>query len=290
MIFNNKFLFYSRVLNEIINNFPVEQEENSILNSSCRKFSGLFVKLWYECAPNLKDTRHQKFVDSKAYAYLKQLLKLASNTTFYQIVLSVSDMIKSNEKLLQTNRFYDDDDFISGLLDLNDLLVNYKKSYEQDKANNLLNNSKNSTGLLKDQLIEFIHSKCAAYFSSEHFKAGYLNPSLFTFADYELYKKRLNSMHRVSIHNCLSETANYIKVNCNVPLEIEDTPRKRSKNQSVGLVTFKNECSLVLSMVYKIFLECGHMINLYDWLQAFAEKLENKDIEEMNESKRSVLL
>jgi hypothetical protein len=44
-----------------------------------------------------------------------------------------------------------------------------------------------------------------------------------------------------------------------------------------------------ISVIYRIYLECGHMINLFDWLQAFVEKMENRDLEELDEKKRKLL-
>lgn len=52
------------------------------------------------------------------------------------------------------------------------------------------------------------------------------------------------------------------------------------------LVRTTNEELVPLSVIYRIYLECGHMINLFDWLQSFVDRTENADLKELSESKR----
>lgn len=44
-----------------------------------------------------------------------------------------------------------------------------------------------------------------------------------------------------------------------------------------------------LSVIYRVYLECGHMINLYDWLQAFVERETNLDLKELSPARRKLM-
>ncbi|XP_018563187.1 origin recognition complex subunit 3 isoform X2 [Anoplophora glabripennis] len=77
--------------------------------------------------------------------------------------------------------------------------------------------------------------------------------------------------HRSAIHNALNDPHYYLQCAscCEIP------------NNSAIKLTMPDIC-----IAYKLHLECGKMINLYDWLQAFLSILDPADVD--NESRREV--
>ncbi|XP_077289672.1 origin recognition complex subunit 3 [Arctopsyche grandis] len=87
---------------------------------------------------------------------------------------------------------------------------------------------------------------------------------IFFFSDVYNVKKHIVGTPRAAIHTALVNPASYLQCKC-CALPREETI----------LSTLPD-----LSIIYKLYLECGKMINLYDWLQAFVtvlDPLENDD-------------
>lgn len=94
---------------------------------------------------------------------------------------------------------------------------------------------------------------------------------LFVFADHLTVKRHIMGVPRASIHQALNNPAHYLQCEC---CEIENDEAKL-------LPTMPD-----VSIIYKLHLECGKMINMFDWLQSFKivvderEAMEDDDEEE----------
>lgn len=86
------------------------------------------------------------------------------------------------------------------------------------------------------------------------------------------------------MHACLVDLMSHT----GIPNEETTTPKKRLKSGTPGL-DIKNAQLFPLSVAYKLHLEMSHMISLFDWLQAFVERMENCGLDELSEDKRQLL-
>jgi hypothetical protein len=115
---------------------------------------------------------------------------------------------------------------------------------------------------LKTALINWLTNQLCTYFDSSSTLLQEKFIAYFCFNDLKKLKKRLFSVQRLTIHDCLVDPMKHLDLSADVP----ESPRKKFKNNK-SFVEIKNDNDLPLSVLYKIYLECGHMINLYDWLQ-----------------------
>nr|CAH7723359.1 unnamed protein product [Callosobruchus chinensis] len=92
---------------------------------------------------------------------------------------------------------------------------------------------------------------------------------IFFFDDVSIQNNIVGS-HRSAIHNALNDPQYYLQCSC---CDIYTT--------STILRTMPDIC-----IAYKLHLECGKMINLYDWLQAFLSIIDHSDCDD--ESRRYV--
>jgi hypothetical protein len=152
------------------------------------------------------------------------------------------------------------------------------------------------TQQLKQTMLEWLTCQFSIYFEQDYAALPGSNSSFFCFNDLKLLKERLYGVQRINMHDCLIQSFNYLNLSRFVSEKKKDSPRKRLKSgsrRSSPVLDEESEMSqtlLPINIIYKLYLECGHMINLYDWLQAFVERMENADIKELSESKRKTLL
>ncbi|XP_065056849.1 origin recognition complex subunit 3-like [Rhopilema esculentum] len=92
---------------------------------------------------------------------------------------------------------------------------------------------------------------------------------LFIFDAKESVMPHINPAPRLSVQNALRDPHFYLKCKC-CKIDAEDT----------------QETLPDLSIVYKIHLECGKMINLYDWMQAFVAVVAPSPAGRSNSKKR----
>jgi origin recognition complex subunit 3 len=88
---------------------------------------------------------------------------------------------------------------------------------------------------------------------------------LFVFTDTTTARQHLLGTPRASIHTALNNPNYYLQCQC--------------------CDTTQNALSLLptmpaLSVAYKLHLECGKMINLFDWLQAFKTVIANRSVDD----------
>nr|XP_017001102.2 origin recognition complex subunit 3 [Drosophila takahashii] len=84
---------------------------------------------------------------------------------------------------------------------------------------------------------------------------------LFVFSDIATVRRNIIGAPRAALHTALNNPHFYMQCKC---CELQD------QSQLVGTLPD-------LSVVYKLHLECGRMINLFDWLQAFRSVVSGSD-------------
>lgn len=97
---------------------------------------------------------------------------------------------------------------------------------------------------------------------------------LFIFSDSQTLRKHVVGAPRAAVHQALLNPQHYLQCDC---CELESVHQLTPSQPD-------------LSIVYKLHLECGKMINLYDWLQAFKAVVTRDDEEDEDEdsSERNV--
>ena len=147
----------------------------------------------------------------------------------------------------------------------------------------------NTANSLKQSMIEWLEHQFHLNFNKS---TEIDNAAHFCYSNFEKLQKRLFDVQRINVHNCLFNANNLLKLGAR-ELMTDASPVKRKKNHTNEVIEVaaasNGEVAVPLSAVYKIYLECGHMINLYDWLLAFIDRMENADIKELNETKRKLL-
>ena len=141
---------------------------------------------------------------------------------------------------------------------------------------------------LKNLMIEWVVKQCSKYFDT-NFEDQMSYGQYFCFKNINRLKKNLFDVQRLNMHDCLLNSFKHLRLN---EILADSSPKKRSKRKSLMVGNSLNEDDqhlLPLNVAYKLYLECGHMINLCDWLNAFVDRIENADLKELNPTKRKLL-
>lgn len=110
--------------------------------------------------------------------------------------------------------------------------------------------------------LEFLKTEIIGKFLKPLTKAPALN-ELFVFSDITTVRKYIVGSPRAALHMALNNPQFYLQCKC-------------CDLQSGSLVSTLPD----LSVVYKLHLECGKMINIFDWLQAFRSVVDAPQDEE----------
>lgn len=105
---------------------------------------------------------------------------------------------------------------------------------------------------------------------------------IFFFNDIASIRDHIVGSHRAAIHTALNNPHHYLQVIANNP-----------SHRPLPLFLFQCNCCILsndasilptmpdMCIIYKLHLECGKLINMYDWLQAFVTIVDpNRDCEE----------
>ena len=95
---------------------------------------------------------------------------------------------------------------------------------------------------------------------------------LFLFSDSQTLRKHVVGAPRAAVHQALMNPQHYLQCEC---CELDSATQLTPSQPD-------------LSIVYKLHLECGKMINLYDWLQAFKSIVCQDDENDEDSSGRDV--
>lgn len=142
-----------------------------------------------------------------------------------------------------------------------------RQEFKKNLKSISLNQSKNKYEKLRDEILKYLHCIFETYlieYNTLHFH------EIFFFDDIDIQNQIIGT-HRSAIHEALNDPQTYLQCAC---CEV--------KREAAILQTMPDIC-----IAYKLHLECGKMINLYDWLQAFLSILDPTD-EDDDDCKRSV--
>lgn len=107
----------------------------------------------------------------------------------------------------------------------------------------------------RNKFMEWLNNQCSTYFNLDYTRKFDFLSNCFCYNNIDNTKEHLFNMQRIAIHDALINPFKYFsQLNANGL-----TVMNKNKN---------DKDLLPISVIYKLFLECGHMINLYDWLQA----------------------
>ncbi len=144
-----------------------------------------------------------------------------------------------------------------------------------------------NTKLLAQNMIDWLENQFSIYFNRDY-STQIHNANYFCYKNFERVKKRLFDMQRINVHSCLFNANDFLKMKINGSLA-DNSPNKKVKNCEANSDVTVDEELVPLSVIYRVYLECGHMINLYDWLQAFVESVTNMDLKELSPTKRKLM-
>lgn len=119
---------------------------------------------------------------------------------------------------------------------------------------------------LKSSMISWLSEKFSHYFNFATYKAQPFM-SHYCYSNLERLKTALFDVPRLNIHACLLNSFAYLKSNeSSSSSSYSCSPNKRPK-----LTLLNREPDILgllpINVIYRVYLECGHMINLFDWLQ-----------------------
>jgi hypothetical protein len=119
-------------------------------------------------------------------------------------------------------------------------------------------------------MLDWLENQFSIYFNKDYaIRDAY--SSHFCYSNLVKVKKRLFDVSRINIHNSLLNADEILKKTNNSQVSTTESPKKRTRNSLIiqEPIEIKNDIMYPLGVVYRIYLECGHMINLFDWLQVY---------------------
>ncbi|XP_039993496.1 origin recognition complex subunit 3 isoform X2 [Xiphias gladius] len=190
------------------------------------------ITLLQRCAEILRPVKSKKMRD--ALVQLEELLaKFKQLDTAVETVLSVEESITSPVKNLQKK---------TDLFQLQKTLLEMNESRRSKKLS--------PYEVLRNEALEFINGLVKSHLSPPESQA--LNEVCY-YSSSATVRRHLNATPRTSIQAALSSPYYYLQ---NDRLKTED-----------GSVS---NAAPDICIAYKLHLECGRLINLYDWLEAYA--------------------
>ncbi|EFA03157.1 origin recognition complex subunit 3 [Tribolium castaneum] len=230
---------------------------------------GKQVRELYACAVSRNITKSQE------YKECFQLLAFQSRDELCNKVKRITDLIVNNSEGLEVgrvitdrlNRFLDnlhnldqeeDENEVAqeGISELMGRLQLREKLLQMSKQNKPMNKYEK----IRSGLLNFLSEQFEIYLQEPtdfHFH------EIFFFNDISVQTHIIGS-HRAAIHTALNDPHVYLQCPC---CEIA--------TDSVILPSMPD-----ISIVYKLHLECGKMINLYDWLQSFLSIVDPQETED----------
>jgi hypothetical protein len=234
-------------------------------------------------------SKKERFTESEQFLNLKKLLQLSSETTLTDIFNAFINLSCSiNEETSYSKEFLLD---LNGLTEIFFCLKNTNNENDEDQSqispaktrrrsmsrkslsdnSNLIEtelispakNSKdrrktpakpsnpvNTQATFRNRFNEWLTVKCSRYFDDDYTTSMEYS-KFFCYNDIDNLKQRLFDNQRTNVHDALINPFKYL-------FHSNDGLSDKVKDEKFNLP---------LSIIYKIYLECGHMINLFDWLQ-----------------------
>lgn len=129
----------------------------------------------------------------------------------------------------------------------------------------------------KAEMFTWLSQQFSIYFDTE-LTSSLPTGRFFSYNKSNLIRKRLHDVQRLNVHDCLLNSFSYVKRNGFLDNEVKDETsispkvRRSSRKSSPTSMNTTDEPDLndhlsSLNVIYRLYLEANHMINLYDWLQ-----------------------
>ncbi|CAG9759784.1 unnamed protein product [Ceutorhynchus assimilis] len=236
----------------------------------------------------------QPIAKSHEYTECLQLLNFQSKDNLYAKLVSIRDIISEyiNEKTKKTQL----KDFFNKICSFMDLLNTLDSNPEASEEIGIMECDNTEIGQVADRRAfkstlfsrsqqkpkplnkyEKIREEIL-YYVTKQFELFLVQPSTMPF--YEIFffddisiKSKIIGMHRSAIHNALNDPNHYLQCNC---CEISNCQTIKA--------TMPDIC-----IAYKLHLECGKMINLYDWLQAFLYIVDPKYSDDLDDKSNKLV-
>uniref|UniRef100_A0A673IAP2 Origin recognition complex subunit 3 n=1 Tax=Sinocyclocheilus rhinocerous TaxID=307959 RepID=A0A673IAP2_9TELE len=198
--------------------------------------------------------------ETEEYDSALQLLRILAKDELVAALRKCAEILKSANTKRMQNALQQLEDFIGRLETLEGKLdsvskMEYQRTDLFQLQKTLLEKESrrtkrmNSFEVLRSQVIDFIDSLVREYLTPAEFQP--LNEVCY-YSSSGVLRQRLNVTPRTSIQAALSHPFYYLK--------------NASLKTDAGTIS---SAAPDLCIVYKLHLECGRLINLYDWLEAY---------------------
>nr|AAD32712.2 LATHEO [Drosophila melanogaster]AAD47349.1 origin recognition complex subunit [Drosophila melanogaster] len=183
------------------------------------------------------------------------------------IRLAVDEVVKATMATITTtspNETSQATDHLTPVRSRQELKDQLLQRSKEDKMRHQLNTPTTQFGRALQKTLQLIETQIV----QDHLRALQDAPpihELFVFSDIATVRRNIIGAPRAALHTALNNPHFYMQCKC---CELQD--------QSLLVGTLPD-----LSVVYKLHLECGRMINLFDWLQAFRSVVSGSDNEEV---------
>uniref|UniRef100_A0A6Q2YHM7 Origin recognition complex subunit 3 n=1 Tax=Esox lucius TaxID=8010 RepID=A0A6Q2YHM7_ESOLU len=177
--------------------------------------------------------------DNEEYASAMTLLRMMAKEELVSLLQKCSVILKPGK----TKKMR------AVLLRLDDLITRFTKSLLEMKESRRTKKM-SQFEILRDEVLEFFDSLVRCHLAPPESQPLY---EVCYYSSSAVLRRHLNATPRTSIQTALSNPYHYLK---NESLRTEDG-------------TFSSAAPDIC-IVYKLHLECGRLINLYDWLEAYA--------------------
>nr|CAI5833367.1 unnamed protein product [Callosobruchus analis] len=227
---------------------------------------------------------------SDEYKQCFQLLGFLSKAELVPKISTIINILSPKVKSSVNNKIADFlnklEQHLKSMDDFN--LDELQDAVEEIEDENLVDEAMDSRKQFKEKLLGLAKQKATKQLNkyeqlrkdildvlSKAFEEYLVQPKHFYFHDIFFFddisiKNNIVGSHRSAIHNALNDPQSYLQCSC---CEIYTT--------STIKPTMPDIC-----IAYKLHLECGKMINLYDWLQAFLSIVDHSEVDD--ESRRYV--
>lgn len=142
---------------------------------------------------------------------------------------------------------------------------------------------------LKSNMITWLGEKFTRYFNYKTFASQPFMRAHFCYSDLDRLRRAVCDVQRLNVHACLMNSFEHVKTNMDMTTngQMESPSSQKRRRNSPPTQQTKTTAlnldhpglgTLPLNVAYRLYLECGHMINLHDWLQVSGFKRSGVEI------------
>jgi hypothetical protein len=298
--YQNEYIFMAKILFEILKRFPFEQDDKSLFYTTPTNFIEFYCKLNnLTLNQNFVETNQfnnlKKLLLLSSASTVNEIVSSLVNLIIEQLKLNTNERYqeefvnemngflnylldyqsKKNEQANNGNEFNkmitkDDCSLLRKRVERRSS-VKILKPVSQNTDSTVKPNQPAQTSVdfnkFKLKLIEWLTIQFTNFFNSEYFVSNQQLNQHFCYSNFKILKKRLFYIQRLNKHYCLSNSHGYLKLDSFLNKKSGESPMKRLKRKSgVQPAQIASHTQMPVNAIYKLYLEFGHMINLYDWL------------------------